>query len=156
MRTVERVVSDVLAKVLREDVRISVAGRTDAGVHARGQVVSFETSSVLAPERIRRALTSMLGPEVVAVDARVAPAGFDARFSASARVYRYVIDTAEVPDPFTAAYVWNKPGELSLGAMRAGALRMLGEHDFASFCRRPAAGKSTVRDLQLLAISAAR
>ncbi len=145
--------ADVLAQILREDVRLSVAGRTDAGVHARGQVVSFATSNALAPERIRAGLTSMLGPEVVAVDARVAPAGFDARFSASARIYRYVIDTADVPDPFTARFVWNRPGELSLAAMRAGARHLVGEHDFTSFCRYPGAGKSTVRDLQQLSIT---
>lgn len=153
VRTVEGVVSDVLAQILREDVRLSVAGRTDAGVHARGQVVSFATSNTLAPERIRAGLTSMLGPEVVAVDARVAPARFDARFSASARIYRYVIDTADVPDPFTARFVWNRPGELSLAAMRAGARHLVGEHDFTSFCRHPGAGKPTVRDLQQLSIT---
>jgi tRNA pseudouridine38-40 synthase len=153
VRTVEGVVSDVLARILTEHVRLSVAGRTDAGVHARGQVVSFATSNTLAPERIRGALTSMLGPEVVAVDARVAPAGFDARFSASARIYRYVIDTAAVSDPFTARFVWSRPGELSLPAMRAGALHLVGEHDFTSFCRYPGVGKPTVRDLQQLAIT---
>ncbi|MDP3940518.1 MAG: tRNA pseudouridine synthase A, partial [Deltaproteobacteria bacterium] len=101
VRTIQEVLEEKLAVILRHPARAAAAGRTDAGVHARGQVVSFATSSSLAPERIRSALTSMLGPEVVAVDALVAAAGFDARFSASARVYRYVVDTAEVPDPFT-------------------------------------------------------
>jgi tRNA pseudouridine38-40 synthase len=153
VRTVEGVVADVLARILREDVRLSVAGRTDAGVHAREQVVSFATSNGLAPERMRAGLTSILGPEVVAVDAQVAPAGFDARFSASARLYRYAIDTADEPDPFTARFVWNRPGELSLTAMRAGARHLVGEHDFTSFCRYPGAGKSTLRDLQQLSIT---
>lgn len=143
----------MLGHVLREEVRLSVAGRTDAGVHARGQVVSFATSNSLAPEQIRSAVTSMLGPEVVAVDARVAPTGFDARFSASARVYRYVVDTVEVPAPFTARFVWNRPGELSLAAMRSGARHLVGEHDFTSFCRHPGAGKTMVRDLQQLSIT---
>jgi len=152
VRTVEGVVADVLGQILREDVRLSVAGRTDARVHARGQVVSFATSNELAPERIRLGLTSMLGPEVVATDARIAPAGFNARFSASARVYRYVIGTTEVPDPFTTRFVWDRPGPLALAAMRAGARHVVGEHDFTSFCRYPGVGKSTVRDLQQLSI----
>jgi tRNA pseudouridine38-40 synthase len=146
-------VSDAVDQILREGVRLSVAGRTDAGVHARGQVVSFATSNTLAPDRIRKALTSMLGPEVVVVDARLAPPGFDARFSASARSYRYVIDTADVPDPFTARFLWNRPGKLSLAAMREGTRHLLGEHDFTSFCRHPGAGRSTVRNLRQLSIT---
>ena len=102
-------------------MRLSVAGRTDAGVHARGQVASFATSSRLAPERIQRAVNGVLAPEIVVVDAREAPEGFDARFSATAREYRYVIDAGIVADPFTARYVWHRPAELSIVPMRAAA-----------------------------------
>jgi tRNA pseudouridine38-40 synthase len=152
VRTVEGALTDVLSRVVRHDVRLSVAGRTDAGVHARGQVASFTTSGRLAPERIQRAANSFLSPEIVVVDAQEARDGFDARFSATAREYRYVIDTGPVADPVTARYVWHRPGELSLARMRAAARVVVGEHDFASFCRHPGSGRSTVRDLQRVSV----
>lgn len=152
VRTVEGTLADVLSRVVRHDVRLSVAGRTDAGVHARGQVASFVTSGRLAPERIQRAANSFLSPEIVVVDAQEARDGFDARFSATARGYRYVIDTGPVADPFTARYVWHRPGELSVVRMRAAAREVVGEHDFTSFCRHPGAGRSTIRDLQRVSV----
>jgi tRNA pseudouridine38-40 synthase len=153
VRTIEGVLTELLSRVVGEDVRLSVAGRTDAGVHARGQVASFITSSRLAPERIQKAVNGVFAPEIVAVDASFAPEGFDARFSATAREYRYVIDTADVTDPFTARFEWNRPGALSLVRMRAAARLLIGEHNFMSFCRHPGAGKPTVRDLQRVSIA---
>jgi tRNA pseudouridine38-40 synthase len=153
VRTVEGALGEVLARAVRHDVRISVAGRTDAGVHARGQVASFLTSSRLAPERMQRAINGALSPEVAVVDARDAREGFDARFSAIAREYRYVIDTAPNADPFTARYVWHRPMELSIGRIREGAHHLIGEHDFTSFCRHPGQGKPTVRDLQRVSVT---
>jgi tRNA pseudouridine38-40 synthase len=152
VRTVEGVVGAALADVVREAVVLSVAGRTDAGVHARGQVISFVTSSGVAPRRMLRAVNGALGPEVVVREAAYAPEGFDARFSASAREYRYVIDTALVPDPFSARFVWNRAGDLSVPRMRSAARPLLGEHDFVAFCRHPGAGRATVRRLQRLSI----
>lgn len=152
VRSVEGSLAEVLTRVVRHDVRLSVAGRTDAGVHARGQVASFSTPSRLAPERIRRAVNGFLSPEIVVVDAREARDGFDARYSATAREYRYVIDTGPVADPFTARYVWHRPGELSVGRMRLAARALVGEHDFTSFCRHPGVGRSTVRHLQRVSV----
>jgi tRNA pseudouridine38-40 synthase len=147
------VLTDVLRDVLREPVRLKVAGRTDAGVHARGQVASFTTDRNLDVARLRDALNGRLGPEVVVWEAADAPSSFDARFSASAREYRYRMDTGPVADPFAARYVWHRPGDLDVGAMRAGALRLVGTHDFTTFCRHPGAGRSTVRDLRRLSVS---
>ncbi|MBA3689922.1 MAG: tRNA pseudouridine(38-40) synthase TruA [Actinobacteria bacterium] len=152
LRTVERLMVDALALVTGERPSLSVAGRTDAGVHARGQVVSFPTSAVSEPERISLAVNSMLGPEVVVRDAGYAPPGFDARFSASARVYRYRIDEGAVADPFRARFVWHRPGRVALAPMRAAARALVGEHDFAAFCRQPGGGRSTKRRLQHLTV----
>jgi tRNA pseudouridine38-40 synthase len=152
VRTVEGALVEVLTRVTRHDVRLSVAGRTDAGVHARGQVVSFLTPSRLAPERMQKAVNGFLSPEVVIIDASEASEGFDARFSATAREYRYVIDTAPVADPFAARYAWHRPGDLSIGRMRAAARHLVGAHDFTSFCRHPGPGKPTVRDLQRISV----
>ena len=153
VRTIEGELAVTLRDVIGEDVRLSVAGRTDAGVHARGQVASFVTSSRLTPDRIQGALNGRLGPEVIVREARYAPDGFDARFSATAREYRYRIDVGDWPDPFTARFVWHRPGELSLGRIRAASRPLTGEHDFASFCRNPGAGRSTVRRLERVTVA---
>jgi tRNA pseudouridine38-40 synthase len=150
VRTVEGVLLDALERVVRRRPRLSAAGRTDAGVHAEGQVVSFQGDE--DPERIQRALNAMLGPEVVVLRARRAPEEFDARHSASSREYRYRIRTAGLPDPFTARYEWHRPGDYRLSAMRRAASLLEGEHDFRSFCRAPADGSSTVRRLDRLSV----
>ena len=153
IRTVEGLLTDTVALLSGERPSLSVAGRTDAGVHARGQVVSFPVSpAVPAPERIADAVNSMLGPEVVVREAGYGPAEFDARFSATARVYRYRIDEEEVADPFRARFVWHRPGRLPLAPMRVAARQLVGEHDFASFCRQAGAGRSTTRRLQRLTV----
>jgi tRNA pseudouridine38-40 synthase len=154
-RTVEGVLSDALARVLGSAPRLSVAGRTDAGVHARGQVASFVSGSDPDLARLQRSLNAMLAPEVVVRAATAAGDGFDARFSASAREYRYRIDTGPWPDPFEARFVWHRPGRLSLQEMRAAARALVGEHDFAAFCRRPPDGARTVRRLERLTVSCA-
>jgi tRNA pseudouridine38-40 synthase len=152
-RTVEGVLSDALGRFQGAPVRLSVAGRTDAGVHARGQVASFGWPEPVDLERLQRALNGMLAPEVVVLEARAAPARFDARFSASARAYRYRIDTGPWPDPFGAAFAWHRPGELSVPRMRTAARPLVGEHDFASFGRPHNPGGPTVRRLARLTIS---
>ena len=150
-RTVAGLLEAALQQVLGVVPRLSVAGRTDAGVHARGQVVSFDVD-LDDLDRLRRQLNSMLGPEVVVTDARFASADFDARFSATAREYRYRIDTGAFADPFSARWVWHREGELSVPRMREGAAHLVGEHDFASFCRRPPGDGSTSRRLERLAV----
>jgi tRNA pseudouridine38-40 synthase len=149
-RTVERALIEALEPLLRRRPTLSVAGRTDAGVHAEGQVVSFEGDQ--DPDRLRRALNRILAPEVVVLRAGRASHGFDARWSASARQYRYRIRTADVPDPFTARYEWHRPGRHRLAPMRAAARYLEGEHDFASFCRPPRDGGPTIRTLHRLSV----
>jgi tRNA pseudouridine38-40 synthase len=153
VRTVEGVLTSLLADVTRAPVKLSVAGRTDAGVHARGQVASFRTRSRRATGAVRDAVNGRLGPEIVARAVAEAPEGFDARFSASAREYRYRIDVGEVADPFSARFVWHRPGAPDLHAMRVAAGHLVGEHDFTSFCRHPGPGKTTVRDLARVSVA---
>ena len=152
IRTIEDVLSARLERILQAPVKLSVAGRTDAGVHARGQVASFLTESLVPPERLQRALNASLAPEVVVIHAGDAPEGFDARFSARAREYVYRIHEAALPDPFIARFVWSRPGHLRQRPMREAARLLVGEHDFASFCRHPGADRSTVRDLRRLTV----
>jgi tRNA pseudouridine38-40 synthase len=154
VRTVQGLVEDALGSVLGgSPPKLSVAGRTDAGVHAEGQVASFAAPETVEPGKVQRALNAMLGPEVVVVAARRAPERFDARHSATGREYVYRIDTGPVPNPFTARYVWHRPGRLPLAPMRRAAAHLVGERDFASFCRMPRNQASTVRRLHRLTVS---
>jgi len=151
--TVQGAIEDALAPMLPEPPTLSVAGRTDAGVHAEGQVASFPAPVGLDPLKVQRAVNAVLSPVVVVVSAERARQGFDARRNATGREYRYRIDTGPVPDPFTARYVWHRPGRLGVGKMRAAARLLEGEHDFASFCRAPPSPASTVRVLRRLTVS---
>lgn len=153
IRTVEGLLSEALGSVLAEPVKLSVAGRTDAGVHARGQVASFTTGSSRTVDSIRKAVDGFLAPEIVVRAVDEVPDGFDARSSATAREYRYRVDVGAVADPFTARFVWHHRCSPDLNAMRTAARHLVGEHDFTSFCRRPGAGRSTVRDLRRISVS---
>src|SRR4029453_14361052 len=135
--------------------KLSVAGRTDAGVHASGQVASFVAPDGVDLERLQRGLNGILGPEVVALDVSVVADSFNARHSATEREYVYRIRTAPVADPFTARFVWHRPGQLRIGRMRQAAPLLAGEDDFASFCRAPQLPASTTRNLRGLTVSKA-
>jgi tRNA pseudouridine38-40 synthase len=150
VRTIQGVLEEALGRILGAPPRLSVAGRTDAGVHAEGQVVSFDVDG--DPDRLQRSVNGMLAPEVVVRRARRAPVGFDARRSATAREYRYRIRTGEVPHPFTARYEWHRPGRYELAAMRRAARLLEGEHDFASFARAAGDAPSTRRHLRRLSL----
>lgn len=153
-RTIQGEIEEALGRMLPEPPRLSVAGRTDAGVHAEAQVASFVAPDEVDPRRVQRMLNALFAPEVVVLRSSRAPDGFDARHSATGREYRYRIDTGPVPSPFTARYVWHHPGLLSLSRMRAAARLLEGEHDFASFCRVTETPASSVRTLSRLAVSA--
>jgi tRNA pseudouridine38-40 synthase len=138
VRTVGGVLIDAVERVLRHPIDLACAGRTDAGVHAHGQVVSFDAGREgLDLDRLRQSVNRLCGPEIAVREATEAPDGFDARHWATARCYRYTILNREVPDPFLAATSWHVGAPLDLPAMRLGRDPLIGEHDFSSFCRRP-------------------
>lgn len=146
-------VEAALGTVLRAPVALRVAGRTDAGVHATGQVAHADVPAALwqefAPSLLRR-LAGVLPPDVRVCRLGPAPEGFDARFSALSRRYLYrVADTAWGVQPVDRHVTLHWPGPLDEEAMRAAAAGLIGEHDFAAFCRRRE-GASTVRRLQRL------
>ena len=144
-RTVEGVLVAAIEKVVGHRVVLTVAGRTDTGVHAWGQVVAFEAAHDLDPARLMVSLNSMLGPEVVVRDAQLMPNDFHARYSARWRKYRYTILNRSVADPFMARTSWHISAPLDLDALRLASDPFVGEHDFASFSRKLGDGKSTVR-----------
>jgi len=134
-----------LERNLRHTVEITCAGRTDAGVHAWGQVVSFDARAGVDLVALQRALNKTLRPAIVVRSAVAGPEGFDARRWATGRTYRYTIVNQALPDPFSAATAWHVATPLDLGLLRLACDPLYGEHDFASFCRRPADGGSLVR-----------
>ncbi|MHB1535868.1 MAG: tRNA pseudouridine(38-40) synthase TruA [Acidimicrobiales bacterium] len=144
-RTVAGVLAAVLERHLRHTVELTCAGRTDAGVHAWGQVVSFDARADLDPVVLARATNKALSPEVVIRDAGVVDAAFDARRSATARRYRYTVLNAPTPDPFAAATTWHVARPLDVRAMQLACDPLYGQHDFSSFCRRPPTPGSLVR-----------
>jgi tRNA pseudouridine38-40 synthase len=145
-RTVEGVLGKAINQVLHGEVGLTCAGRTDAGVHAWGQVISFDASPGLEPDRLARSLNGMLGPEIVVRDAALVAPGFSARRSAQWRSYRYTIVNQPAPDPFHARYAWWVPAPLDIKVLRMAADPFVGERDFSSFCRTPTLGsKSLVR-----------
>jgi tRNA pseudouridine38-40 synthase len=145
VRTVQSVLEAALARVVGP-VGTTVAGRTDAGVHARRQVVSFRTETAVDSERLIRSLNGLLPVEVAATACSEVKEGFSARFTAVSRSYRYTILNRPAPDPLLRLTTWHIPETLDIEAMKRAAEAFVGEHDFASLCRR-AEGRSTVRQV---------
>lgn len=138
VRTIGGELAEALGKVLGRPIDIAVAGRTDAGVHARGQVVSFDAPvGSVDPVGLRRSLNGLLSPSIVIREVSDAPGDFHARFSARWRRYRYRLLTTEVPDPFLASTTWWMPAALDHHRMADAAHMLVGVHDFTSFCRVP-------------------
>jgi tRNA pseudouridine38-40 synthase len=131
LRTVQGVLEDALATALREPVRLSVAGRTDAGVHALAQVASFVTCAAVMPERLRLSLNALLPPDVAVSDVTPAPRGFDAR-AARARTYRYRLWLSPARPVHERAYVWNVRGAVDLARLDETAAMLVGERDFSA------------------------
>ena len=159
LRTVQGLLEAALAQVLRlEAVTVTCAGRTDAGVHARGQVAHLDVepgvlsaaagrSSAPPAQALLRRVNGVLPADLRVRRAGEAPAGFDARFSASWRRYAYrIADAPELVDPLVRHTVLAWPRRLDLEAMNRASRALVGEHDFAAFCR-PRAGATTVRSL---------
>ena len=136
-RTVAGELAAAIATVVRHDVELTCAGRTDAGVHALGQVVHVDVRTDFDLARLVKGVNAMVGPAVVVRRALVAPEGFDARRAALARHYRYLVLQADSPDPLLGPVSWHVADGLDLRAMQAAADALLGEHDFRAFCRRP-------------------
>lgn len=138
VRTVGGALADSIATVLSHPVELTCAGRTDKGVHARAQVVTFDAQrDRLDPAALARSVNKMCGPAIAVTDIAVVDDGFDARFSAVARRYRYRVLNRPAPDPFQAQFAWHVAEPLSLPAMVLGCDPLIGEHDFSAFCRRP-------------------
>jgi tRNA pseudouridine38-40 synthase len=137
-----------------ERVTVHGAGRTDAGVHALGQVAHFDTAAEKRLEEVRGALTFHLKPQpIVVVSAELASADFHARFSATHRRYRYRILNRRTPPALERGHVWHVPVPLDTDAMQAAAAILIGKHDFNSFRSINCQAKSSIKTLDELRIS---
>jgi tRNA pseudouridine38-40 synthase len=146
-RTIQAELETALQRVTGQAVRATASGRTDAGVHAFAQVVSFSSATRLAPDVLRKALDANLPDDIVVVDVREAPPGFHAIRDASRKRYRYVIQDGPVRDVFARAYAWYIPQRLDVRAMSRAAQVLLGEHDFSSFEASGSERASSVRTI---------
>lgn len=144
VRTIQGELEEALTTIIGIEITTAVAGRTDAGVHAKGQVVSFEIDTGIELDRVWRSLRSMLGPEIAVHSVIEVENGFNARFSARSRTYRYSIEESPVPDPLARSSVWHVGEPLDLNVMNEAAAAFVGSHDFASLCRAQE-GRSTAR-----------
>lgn len=151
--TVQGDLEHALGLLMRRPVETTCAGRTDAGVHARAQVVSFDVArEELGGRTFRSLLRSLnaLTDDAIAVRAvEERPLGFSARFDATDREYRYFVAVGATPPLFMADFSWHVPGGLDVAAMEEGARHLIGEHDFKSFCLAASAvGKPTCREVR--------
>lgn len=145
--SVQGAVEDALGRITGERIRTVASGRTDAGVHALGQVVSFSTGSRLSAEVFHRALNAELPHDVAVVAAEEAPAGFHATHDARRKRYRYVIHDGPVRDVFRLRYAWHLYQRLDAERMDRAAKALVGTHDFGSFETSGSPRASTVRTL---------
>ena len=120
-----------------QSVKLEASGRTDAGVHAHGQVVHFDMERTLSPLQLRRAINGVLPPDIQVLNACVTPTDFHARKSVRVKEYRYTIWNAEVMPPCERLYAAHVRTPVNLAALRDAAGRFVGRHDFASFCANP-------------------
>lgn len=138
VRTVAGDLTQAIGTVLGREVELTCAGRTDKGVHARAQVITFDVPRGTADlAGLTRSVNKLCAPAIAVWGAQVVDDEFDARFSATARRYRYLIHNSPTPDPFTAHSAWHVDEPLRLPAMVLGCDAFIGDHDFAAFCRRP-------------------
>lgn len=148
VKTVQGTVEEALRKITKEgDLTVTGAGRTDAGVHARGQVIHFDTESRIPIERFPLALNSVLPADIRCWHAEEVPTSFHAQYSAKAKHYSYTIDQGPVPDVFLRNYAYHFPHPLDVGAMAEAGAMLLGTHDFRSFCASGSSVKNFERTI---------
>lgn len=154
-RTVQETLEQAIAQITGENVFANASGRTDAGVHALGQVVNFTTHSHLSAATLVRAINAHLPADVIVRSARERPLDFDACRHAVRKLYRYILHDGAVPDLFLRRYAWHIPyaGRLNDALMRSASRCLLGTHDFHSFETEWPNRQTSIRTITHLGIS---
>jgi tRNA pseudouridine38-40 synthase len=148
--SIQAEVERALATLHKSPRRVTAAGRTDAGVHARGQVASFPEERPLPLAAYVKGMNALLPEDIAVASASLEPAGFDARRSARGKRYRYVIENVPTRAPLGRLQAWQLFGRLDVGAMSAAAVHLLGRHDFAAFQAADCACDHAVREVRRL------
>jgi tRNA pseudouridine38-40 synthase len=151
--SIQGLLEDALRELDDRPVTVHGAGRTDAGVHALGQVASFTLARTIDAGTVLRAMNARLPGEIRVLEATEVDVAFHARFSARRKTYRYRIWNGDVVSPFERDRVWHVTGALDLGAMRAAAQTLEGRHDFASFEAAGGMTKTSVREILSMKLS---
>jgi tRNA pseudouridine38-40 synthase len=150
--TVQGAIETAWHEITREALRVTAAGRTDAGVHALGQVIGLSTETSLANADLHRGLNAVLPEDVAIVSIEDAPENFHATYDAKCKTYRYQIHNGRTPDVFSRRYVWHYPQPLDAAQMHAAAQALVGKHDFASFESAGSERPDSVRTLFKLTV----
>jgi tRNA pseudouridine38-40 synthase len=150
--TVQAVLETAWHEITREQARVTAAGRTDAGVHALGQVVGLATQTRLSNSDLHRGVNAVLPEDVAVLSVEDAREGFHATHDAVAKTYRYQIHNGRVPDVFHRRYVWHHPQPLDTDKMHAAAQALVGTHDFSSFESAGSERPDSVRTLTSLTV----
>ena len=153
-QSIQGLIEDALARIDGAPVVVFGAGRTDAGVHAVGQVASATVSTPLEPSTLQRALNAILPSDVRVASLEDAPDGFHARYSATGKTYEYWIWQGDVVPPFLRASCWQIPRRLDVAAMDAAARLLEGRHDFGAFQSAGTAVKTSVRTMRSARVAA--
>ncbi len=143
--TVQQHLEEALAKLLQHETKVNGASRTDAGVHARGQIASFRTERTIPLHGIRRAVNAMLPDSIAIRDATEVPDDWHPRYSATGKHYRYTILTSRDRSPRWHTRAWHHREQLSVSAMHDAARALIGDHDFAAFRASGCSAKTTTR-----------
>lgn len=144
---IQQLFEEALLRIVGRETTVVGSGRTDAGVHARGQVCSFRTQTSLSAASLARALQAHVPHDVVVLDVRETLPDFHAQRCATGKRYRYCIDDGPVPNPFLARYAWRSYRPLDAERMELAAAKLVGTHDFKSFEAKGSERKSTVRTI---------
>ena len=152
--TIQGKLETLLARMCGETIELQGSGRTDAGVHALGQVANFHTDCAMSPEEMRIYINRYLPEDIAVVEVAEVPPRFHSRLNARGKHYVYRVINSDVPDVFRRRYALEVPEPLDVAAMKRAAALLLGEHDFKSFTSAKKGKKSTVRCIDEIAITA--
>lgn len=145
--TIQELLENALGRILQEEIKVIPSGRTDAGVHARGQVVNFRTTSTISTERLPYAVNSCLPSDIVVLETSEVPLTFHAGHDALSKCYRYTIDCGKFADPFWRYFSWHPPHKLDQKLLVEAGGYFVGVHDFTSFRAAGSAVKTSVRNI---------
>lgn len=151
-KTIQGKLENVLSQLFNESIQIIGSGRTDAGVHARGQVCNFHATQEIPLDTILDYLHTYLPSDLAIIDLMIASPRFHARYNVVGKCYSYTIDNAYFADPFSLKYAYHITEPLAIDAMEEAASYLLGKHDFKAFTSLKSKGKSTIREIHSVQI----